>query len=313
MSETSIRWPRFSPAAGMKPEEWPVACIGPGRVGATLTRALVARGFPLAGIGGIPDADVERLAGEFGAAVLGTDYTGLGTRARLIVVTVPDDSLAEVFGELLQTAALEPENCLLQTSATVPACPLPASDRSGGEEPLFLSLHPMKPVPSADLGPDHFTEVSFGVEGGERARSLGCELARLLGGQPVELSARDKPAYHAAGVLGFTGLAALLEAVTELARTIGLGEEWVARAIAPGMTAMLPDGSEPGRAPLLTGPVSRGDTAVILAHLEALEESAPHLVPLYREVTQVNMRRAEADGLMDCDTLCALRQLLETF
>jgi predicted short-subunit dehydrogenase-like oxidoreductase (DUF2520 family) len=37
---------------------------------------------------------------------------------------------------------------------------------------------------------------------------------------------------------------------------------------------------------VLTGPISRGDWATVEAHLRALEERAPDLVPLYRALAE---------------------------
>jgi predicted short-subunit dehydrogenase-like oxidoreductase (DUF2520 family) len=163
------------------------------------------------------------------------------------------------------------------------------------------------------MEPAWLTGVVFGIEGDGPARALGCELARLLGGHPIELAAADKPAYHAAGVLAYTGLMAMMGAVSELARTAGLPEEWLEQGIVPGLAATLENIRETGLSEGLTGPVSRGDTAIILTHLEALEEHTPHLVPLYREITRLNLYLAESGGRMDCETACALRELLETF
>ena len=59
---------------------------------------------------------------------------------------------------------------------------------------------------------------------------------------------------------------------------------------------------------VLTGPVARGDEDTIRAHLDALTDETPHLVPLYAalstEMVRVAVRGghlspAQADGLLD--------------
>jgi len=256
MPEHSQTWPPCEPGSALEPSQWPFVCIGPGRVGSTLSRALIALGFPPVGIGGIPTAEVERLADELGTVVRGvagqgtagrsatagetpaqdTDWSGLGRTARLIVLTVPDDVLGEVSTRVLNTAGLGPGNCVLQTSATIAARP---AVEHVPDEPLFVSLHPMKPIPAPDLEPAHFHGVVFGVEGNEPARELGCALAHLLGGHPIELAAADKPAYHAAGVLAYTGLMALYGAVSDLARIVDLPGQWLQQGIVPGLVDTL--------------------------------------------------------------------------
>ena len=44
----------------------------------------------------------------------------------------------------------------------------------------------------------------------------------------------------------------------------------------------------------LTGPIARGDEATVARHLEALAETAPHLIPLYEALAE--RTRDVADG-----------------
>ena len=43
----------------------------------------------------------------------------------------------------------------------------------------------------------------------------------------------------------------------------------------------------------LTGPIARGDQATVAAHLEALRETAPELVPLYEALAERTRALAE--------------------
>jgi len=51
-------------------------------------------------------------------------------------------------------------------------------------------------------------------------------------------------------------------------------------ALVPLMTRTIENGF------VLTGPIARGDWSTVEAHLQALEERAPDLVPLYRSLAE---------------------------
>ena len=55
-------------------------------------------------------------------------------------------------------------------------------------------------------------------------------------------------------------------------------------AIVPLMTRTIENGFD------LTGPIARGDWSTVEAHLEALEERDPDLVPLYRALAEATRR-----------------------
>ncbi len=48
----------------------------------------------------------------------------------------------------------------------------------------------------------------------------------------------------------------------------------------------------------LTGPIARGDTVTVQAHLGAMEKDAPHLIPLYRCLGLYTVDLAKAKGTL---------------
>lgn len=301
-------WKRWTPGERVEPPEWPVACIGPGRVGSALVRALAAAGFPIALIGPRGAAS-EALASEVGAETMDAPYAGLGERARLIVVTTPDDAIGAVAGEIAGAGELRPGAALVHASATELSGTL-AGD-AARRDLLYLSLHPFKPFADRGRGPEHFHGVFLAVEGEGAARELGHELARLIGGRGIDLSPESKALYHAAGILSATGAMALARAATIIASLIGLEEAFVSEAILPGMHAAVDIAGEQGLPEGLTGPVSRGDVRVVARHLDALRQHAPELVPLYLEVARLNLRMAAEGGTLDEETLARLKDALD--
>lgn len=307
---SGLSWPEWIPSRGIQPGDWPFACIGPGRVGSALSRALAELGFPPVAVGGGGSGSAEELAQELGAQVVTVPYTGLGDRARLVMVTPPDSELGKASSLLGDGAGIRAGACVLQTSATLPASALETAT-AGTDGIHLLSLHPMKPFPDRGLDLRHFTGVVIGVEAEGNALAFGDALALLLGGNPIRLTPDVKGEYHAAGVMAFTGIMALAGAVGDLAEKMGLDKMFYERGILPGMRAALEAVESRGLPNALTGPVSRGDADVIASHLKELSESRPELVPLYRELARINLDIAEKGGIVEPEKAERIRRILD--
>ncbi|MFC1629258.1 Rossmann-like and DUF2520 domain-containing protein [Gemmatimonadota bacterium] len=302
-------WPEWKPSRGIQPREWPFACIGPGRVGCAMSRALSELGFPAVAVGGGNRGRAEVLAQELGAEVIMDPFTGLGDRARLIVLTPPDRELDKAALSLHAGAELGRGGCLLHTSASLPSSILGSADREGNF--FLLSFHPLKPFPDRDRDLRHFIDILIAIEGDDQAFHLGESLALLLGANPIRLSSDVKCAYHAAGVLALTGVMALAFAADLMGDSMGLNREFMTKGILPGMHAAIDAVETHGLPDGLTGPVSRGDANVIADHLEVLAESNPELVPLYRQVLLLTLRIAQESGQLDGETAATLHSLLD--
>jgi len=303
-------WPEWIPSRGIQPREWPFACIGPGRVGCALSRALAELGFPAVAVGGGSRGTAEVLAQELGAEVIIDPYTGLGDRVRMILLTPPDRELEGVARSLMSGAELGRGVCLIQTSASLPSSILDVADPEGNF--FLLSFHPLKPFPDRDRDLRQFFDTLIGIEGDDQAFYFGESLALQLGANPVRLSPEVKSAYHAAGVMALTGVMALAWAVDRMGESMDLKREFMTKGILPGMRTAIEAVETHGLPGCLTGPVSRGDVHVIAGHLEVLAESNPELVPLYRQILLTTLRIAEEGGQLDGDAAGRLHALLDT-
>ncbi|MFO7768249.1 MAG: DUF2520 domain-containing protein [bacterium] len=303
-----------STEGGIRPPGWPTACIGPGRVGTALTRALHALGFPIVAVGGGREGWDRRLAEEVGAERVDPPFRDLGEGVRLVVVTTPDNAFEEVAGDLASHAGLRPGTILLHTSATEPAAVLRGGSGGGrswlAEGVFCLSFHPMRAFPDREGGRERFHDVVLGLEGDHQALPLGRYLADRLGGHPVELSPDRKALYHAAGVLAAAGVMALDWAASRIAGELDLDGVFLEKGIRQGMENVLEVVRDPGLPEGLTGPVSRGDREVVARHLEAIRRLGPSCEGLYRAVARVNLEVARMQGRVDPEALQALQRLL---
>jgi predicted short-subunit dehydrogenase-like oxidoreductase (DUF2520 family) len=125
------------------------------------------------------------------------------------------------------------------------------------------SLHPLVPLPSAEVGRARLRGgITFAVSGDPAARSL----AEILGGTCVEIDEDDRAAYHAAACIAANHVVALLGQVERVAGSIGLGLD----AFLPLAAAAVADAAALGPAAALTGPAARGDDATLARHRRAL-------------------------------------------
>ncbi len=301
-------WPEWNLSRGIQPREWPFACLGPGRVGCALSRALSELGFPAVAVAGGDRGSAESLAQELGAEVMVEPFDGLGDRARLIVLTPPDRELEAVVLTLADTS-LGRGSCLIQTSAALPSSLLESADPK--EHALRLSFHPLKPFPDRDRDLRHFSDALVSVEGDDRAFPFGESLALLLSAHPIRLAPDLKSAYHAAGVMALTGVMALAWAVDRMGDSMDLEREFMTRGILPGMRAAIDAVESHGLPGGLTGPVSRGDAQVVADHLEVISKMNPDLEPLYRQIVLTTLRIAEESGQLDGETAGRLHSLLD--
>jgi len=239
-----------------------VLVLGRGRLGRALAAAL-------------PGAAL--LPGRAGAAELGDALCA--SPGAPVVLAVPDGTLAEVAGRLAPLATGAGRVALhgsgaLAADAGGPLAALAASGwRVGG-------LHPLCAV-GAEGGAGAFAGALAGISGEPAARAVARELARRAGLEPFDLvdSGECRVLYHAAASLVAGGAIALVDAALLLFARAGLPPETAQRAAADLLRSAAQNAARLQPADALTGPMARGDAAVLAAHLVAL--GAPGLAAEY--------------------------------
>jgi predicted short-subunit dehydrogenase-like oxidoreductase (DUF2520 family) len=214
--------------------------------------------------------------------IIGTGRAGSAIRARLRErgLHVTDGRVPEPGAELVLLCV--PDSVIAEVAAAVPAGPwmahvsgATALDALTPHERRF-GVHPLQTL-TRDRGAEQL-DGAWGAIGGETSEAL--ERARWLAGtmglRPFEVADADRALYHAAAVIGGNFVVTLHRAATRLLDEAGAPAE----AIVPLMSRTIENGFD------LTGPIARGDRATIDAHLAALEERAPDLVPLYRALAE---------------------------
>jgi len=143
-----------------------------------------------------------------------------------------------------------------------------------------FSIHPLQTL-TRDRGAEQL-DGAWGAISAEsdEARLRATWIAEKLGLRPFEVADEDRTLYHAAAVIGGNFLVTLHRVATRLLAEVGAPAE----AIVPLMERTIENGFD------LTGPIARGDWSTVEAHLAALDERAPDLVPLYRALAEETSR-----------------------
>jgi predicted short-subunit dehydrogenase-like oxidoreductase (DUF2520 family) len=119
-------------------------------------------------------------------------------------------------------------------------------------------------------GAPKLEKVIFAVEGDRSAAIVARKIALSLGGVPVTINSKNKPAYHAAGALVAGHGLGLIEAATQVLLKLGFRRSDAMRALLPLMRQMLDNFERLGPHESWTGPVSRGDFSTVAKHTKAL-------------------------------------------
>ncbi len=238
------------------------ALIGPGRAGATVALALVARGYTVTSVAGrAPDASSTTAT----AACLDAEpvlVSAAGRRASIVIIATPDaaiEATAVVVAPSLERNALVVHLAgSLGTDVFAPLLALRPDVRVG-------ALHPLQSLPSVSIGLDRLPGSWAAIAGDPQVE----DLAAALELRTFTLADDQRARYHATAVVASNHLVALLGQVERLAAAAGVPFE----AFAPLAEASLAYAFGLGARNALTGPVARGDLATVVDHLRELPPS----------------------------------------
>ncbi|WP_435829551.1 Rossmann-like and DUF2520 domain-containing protein [Nocardia fusca] len=311
---TSPRVTPGNPAASgdPAPARLTVGIVSAGRVGSALGAALERAGHVVFGVAAISDASVRRAQSRLPESQI-LPVEEVAARSELLILAVPDAELAGLVRGLASSGTVRPGTIVAHTSGANGIGVLAPLREAGA---LPLAVHPAMTFTGHDEDLSRLANACFGITA---ADEIGYAIAQSLviemGGEPVRVAEEHRTLYHAALAHGSNHLVTLvLDAVEALRQALAgpglLGQQTVddqpgglpERLLAPLASAALDNALRRGQA-ALTGPVARGDTAAVAAHLEALTAAAPEIAAGYRALSRRTAERAQAPA--------ELRELLE--
>lgn len=283
-----------------------LALVGPGKVGSSVARWLIARGASLVVVARKSAAGLPRWAKAAGARAVAVDELAT-VDCDVLLIAVPD---AEVESVAATLAARRQAEVALHTSGLLTAEALAPLRKVGS---AVGGLHPLRAFPRPQPSPALASRTFFALQGDRRAVSMAARLASALGAPHAEVPAAARALYHLAATWAAGGSVVLVGAAVDLHARGG-----VAADAAPGLTELargaltaIADPASPIAS--LTGPLARGE-ASYLGQLEALHEAHPALHPLAVLVALEGLRQLEKRGPLSASQEAlrsALREVCE--
>lgn len=281
--------------------------IGTGKVGRTLGALWQSAGVFELGAVLSRTPDSARAAVTFiGRGTAANDMRAL-TPANVWMLTLPDDRIADRARALAASGVLREGDIVFHCSGALSSSELAAVRTCGAH---IGSIHPVKSFAEPAVAVASFAGTWCAAEGDEGALTVLQPAFERIGAHVTRIAAASKLLYHAANVIASNYLVALAEAALRVYAHAGIGRENAAAIMAPLVRETAENVLEFGPAQALTGPIARGDAALVARQLDALEQADSGLAALYRQLGSVALELARAQHKADVPALDDIAKLL---
>src|ERR1700732_1459581 len=244
-----------------------LAIIGAGRVGRALGRRLHELDWKIGAVITRSEASARQAVRCIGAGKARATLSREVLASRLILIATPDDAVVKIAAELARIGAEELRGkVVLHTSGALNSSALKAVRDWGA---AVGSMHPLQSFSGVAVPP--LEGKVFAIEGDSAAVRLARQIARALGGLPVQIAGGSKVLYHAAAAFAAGHVLAVEESATRLLMLAGMKRGEAVRALLQLTRQVLENFEGLGPRAAWTGPLARGDYGVVAAHLTAMK------------------------------------------
>ncbi len=241
---------------------------------------------------------------ESGRAV--EDYAQLG-EADVFMISASDGAIAECCRQLCATGLLRQGVVVFHCSGALDSSLLGPAKAQGAS---VASVHPVKSFADPAIAAETFAGTFCALEGDGEACEALREVLHGCGAVTFPVKPEHKTIHHVATVLVCNDLVALLEVGLRCFERAGLPREEAVKVIVPIVTGTLSNVFRLGPVQALTGPVARGELAVVQRHCEALREWDEEILGIYECLGRVAAELAGAQGRADPDALASIERIL---
>ncbi|MBF0572181.1 MAG: DUF2520 domain-containing protein [Desulfamplus sp.] len=309
-----------------------IAIIGCGRVGTSLAVFLSKAGYNIAGVASRTFSSAQRtvqailsIKGIGGnnskedtnnsnnitfyedvkLCILPAEAAILGD---IIFITTPDNLIQNVCFEISSNPLVNiSEKTIFHCSGALSSCVLASASDKGANTG---SIHPLQSFAPYTLGQNSpFVGINVSVEGSEKALIIGKELVASLGANYFTIPTKSKTLYHAAAVVASNYLVTLENCALELLKEANLSEDKAYTILEPLIQGTLNNIKTRGTIAALTGPVARGDSAIVEKHLKDIDEVLPNFSKLYRLMGEYTLKLAQKRGELEQGSIDRLSEV----
>ena len=213
--------------------------------------------------------------------------------ADLWMLTPPDSEIAACCSALAASGVLRKGDIVFHCSGALSSAELEPAAKRGAR---VASVHPLKSFAEPHAAVENFAQTWCAAEGDGAALAVLRPAFERIGAHIVEIDPRSKPAYHAASVMVSNYLVALMEAGLRCYENAGIPREAAGAMMQPLVRETVENVFKLGTIKALTGPIARGDDAVVAQQLAALTRWDARIANLYRELGAVALDLARLQG-----------------
>lgn len=284
-----------------------LSVIGAGRVGRTLCRLWLEHG--VLAIGDVLNRTTE--SAEAAVAFIGAgrpiaDWKRLEP-ADVYMMSVPDDAIEDCVERLRGSGAVPRGAIVFHCSGSKPSSVLAPLAEEGTR---IASVHPVKSFADPGRAVQTFDGTECALEGDAEACALLETAIERCGGRVFRVDAEHKLVYHAATVFASNYAVALLEVALRCFERAGLGRDRALSIAMPLIRGTIENVGLLGTVDALTGPIARGDAALVGAQLRALADWDRGLAALYARLGQYALELSLRQGSADAAALARIAERL---
>jgi len=174
----------------------------------------------------------------------------------------------------------------------------------------IAALHPVRSLTHDRLDIDRFRGTACVAEGSAESLAQVQTLVTAIGGLWLPVNGIDRGLYHAALSIVSNVTKGVAWKAQKWLEHAGLPADTSAAVIHQLLQSTVEDLFRAGARQSITGPVVRGDTRTVEAHLAAVAASHPRDVELYRVLARTVLELAEERGDLDAAVLARFQALL---
>ena len=257
-----------------RPQSQSIGFIGAGIMGTALAVSLQERGYQVRAVASRTYTSAQRMAARVAGCQPCADAQQVADTCDMVFLTVPDDAITPV----AESLRWHPLQSVIHCSG---ARPLEVLEAARGQGAQVAGFHPLQTFGTVEQALASLQGSVFALEGEPPLLERLKELAQALEGTPLVIPPGGRALYHASAVMVCGYLVTLADRASRLWETFGVDRGQALSALLPLMEGTLQSLRSNGIPQALTGPLVRGDLGTIRSHLQALEEQAPQLLPLY--------------------------------
>jgi predicted short-subunit dehydrogenase-like oxidoreductase (DUF2520 family) len=283
-----------------------LAFIGAGVVGSALGIILKEKNWPIKAVNSRTEESARRFGQLTGAEVFSTAEEAVRS-AEVIFLTVPD-MVIEPLGEKLKNNNEDWSGKIFFHCSGSLASTTIAGLRDRGAR--VASLHPLQSFARYENARSNLPGSVFSFEGDPEAEEIGREIVRSLGGEFIPIRTENKVLYHTGACMISNYTVALAHAAIALYQEIGFTEEQARGALLPLLQGTTNNLCSIPAAAALTGPIARGDWAVVEEHLQRLATAKQGIKEVYRIMGKYTVDVALEKGSISGEQVAQFKKLL---